>query len=72
MKVILFVFVLAAVALTGISCTTLETTNTNYSRPYRKATMGGYYPSSRVDQYSTSGAWDVSQGGGSTDIAFRN
>jgi len=72
MKVILSVFVPVVVALTGTSCTTLKQTNTDYSKPYRKATMGGYYPTQRVNPYSASGAWDVRQGGGSTDIAFRN
>jgi hypothetical protein len=72
MKALLPVFVLAAAALTGTSCTTLEQTNTEFSRPYRKAPTSSDYASPRVDPYSAAGAWDVRQGGGSTDIAYRN
>lgn len=72
MKILLPALLLALVAVTGISCNTLDQTNTDYSRPYRKVAPGGIYGAPRVDPYGVPGIWDVRQGGGSTGIAYRN
>lgn len=72
MKILLSALLFALVAFAGTSCTTLDQTNTDYSKPYRKAVPSGFYGAPRVDPYGAPGIWDVRQGGGSTGIAYRN